>query len=402
MGLFERLFGKKGVEPVRWKDRESFKMLTAYAPTFRAWNAQLYESELIRAAVNARATHISKLSVQVVGSANPKLQTILKDRPNDFQTWGQFLYRTSTILDIQNTALIVPVLDRYGDTIGFFPILPTSIELISYDDVPYIRYHFRNGKVGAMELDKVGILTKYQYESDLFGDTNKALWSTMELINIQNQGIEEAVKNSSTFRFMARPTNFVKPEDLQKEQLRFNNNNLKSEAGGGVLLFPNTYTDIRQIDSKPYTVSAEQMELIHKNVFNYFGVNEDVIQNKAYGDAWAAFYEGVVESFAIQFSDIMTRLCFSANERTRGSRIFATANRLQYMSNADKLNVSAQLADRGIMNRDEIREIWNLPPLPDGQGEAYIIRGEYYNADEKLTEDEELTTEEVNEDGNQE
>ena len=56
----------------------------------------------------------------------------------------------------------------------------------------------------------------------------------------------------------------------------------------------------------------------------------------------------------------------------------ATSNRLQYMSNTEKLNVSAQMADRGIMNRDEIREIWNLDPLPDGQGQAYTIRGEYY------------------------
>ena len=24
------------------------------------------------------------------------------------------------------------------------------------------------------------------------------------------------------------------------------------------------------------------------------------------------------------------------------------------------------------------RQIWNLPPLPDGQGQAYTIRGEYY------------------------
>ena len=53
------------------------------------------------------------------------------------------------------------------------------------------------------------------------------------------------------------------------------------------------------------------------------------------------------------------------------------------MTNADKLNVSAQMADRGIMNRDEIREIWNLPPLPNGEGKRYTIRGEYYFTDEK-------------------
>ena len=56
------------------------------------------------------------------------------------------------------------------------------------------------------------------------------------------------------------------------------------------------------------------------------------------------------------------------------------------MSNADKLNVSAQMADRGIMNRDEIREIWNLPPIEDGSGQLYIIRGEYYDAAQKMEE----------------
>ena len=74
----------------------------------------------------------------------------------------------------------------------------------------------------------------------------------------------------------------------------------------------------------------------------------------------------------------MTKMTFAEQERANGDGIMLTANRLQYMTNQDKLNVSAQMADRGIMNRDELREIWNLPPLPNGQGQAYTIRGEYY------------------------
>ena len=144
------------------------------------------------------------------------------------------------------------------------------------------------------------------------------------------------------------------------------------------MLFPNTYTDIQQIKSTPYVVDAEQKKIIQQNVFNYFGVNEDILQNKAYGDSWSAFYEGVSEAFAIQFSEVANKMLFTDRERAAGSLLMATANRLQYMSNKDKLNVSAQMADRGIMNRDEIREIWNLPPLPNGQGQAYTIRGEYY------------------------
>jgi hypothetical protein len=52
------------------------------------------------------------------------------------------------------------------------------------------------------------------------------------------------------------------------------------------------------------------------------------------------------------------------------------------MSNAEKLNVSSQMLDRGVMSVNEIREIWNLAPV-DG-GDERIIRGEYWNADEKV------------------
>ena len=148
------------------------------------------------------------------------------------------------------------------------------------------------------------------------------------------------------------------------------------------MLFPNTYPDIKQIDSKPYTVDADQMKLIYGNVQNYFGVNEDILQNKAIGDSWSAFYEGAVEPFAIQFSETMTKAMFSERERAQGSGIIATSNRLQFMSNNDKLTISSTMLDRGVMSIKEIRDIWNLAPVEDG--DRRIIRGEYYDATDKL------------------
>ena len=115
-------------------------------------------------------------------------------------------------------------------------------------------------------------------------------------------------------------------------------------------------------------------------------VNEDVLTTKAYGDAWSAFYEGAIEPFAIQFSEVMTRMLFTFREQSSGNMVMLTANRLQYMTNNDKLNVSSQLLDRGVMSINDIREIWNLPPV-DG-GDVRIIRGEYYDANTKLGEEE--------------
>lgn len=379
MGLFEKIFPRKTNYV-----GDTFKLLNGYIPVFHTRDGGIYESELVRSCIDARARHISKLKVEVQGSAKPKLNILLNKNPNTWQTWSQFLYRTSTILDAKNTAFIVPVLDNVGETIGIYTILPREWELTEYNGIPYIRFRF-DRDTSAMELSKVGILTKFQYKSDLFGSTNHALKSTMDLIDIQNQGIQEGVKSAASFRFMATMSNFSKAEDLVKERQRFAEQNLRSSEG--FLLWPNTYKDIKQIESKPFVVDDKQMALIKENAFEYFGVNEDVLQNKAYGDAWSAFYEGGIEPFAIQFSDVVTKMLFTSREQTTGNSVMATSNRLQYMTTRDKLNVSAQLSDRGILNRDEVREIWNLPPLPNGEGQEYIIRGEYYNATEKITEE---------------
>lgn len=379
MGFFEKIFSghanRRRIQPTEM----SWSLIDGYTPSFTSWGGELYEMEIVRAAIHAAANHASKLSVKVLGSADPVLQTKLRRGPNEWQTWGQFLYRLSTILDMQNTAFILPVFDDFGQISGIFPVLPTQCNLFrnSSDGSYWLRYTFVSGKSTSIALTDCGVMTKFQYQNDLFGEDNRALNPTMDLIDIQNQGIQEAVKNSASFRFMAQLKNFSTDKGLREARESFNKENLQGE-GGGLLLFPNTYASIQQLKSSPFVVSPEEMERIQTNVFDYFGVNEDVLQNKAYGDAWNAFYEGKIKPFAIQFSDVVSRMLFSDNERTRGSQIMATSNRLQYMSNTEKLNVSAQMADRGIMNRDEIREIWNLDPLPDGQGQAYTIRGEYY------------------------
>lgn len=378
MGLFEKIFGPKDPAPTRATEPERvFKLLNGYTPVFRTWDGSLYESELVRAAIDARARHVSKLDVKVIGTAKPSLQARLRLGPNAWQTWSQTLYRLSTILDVNNTAVIVPVIDENGETTGIYPVLYKDAEVVEYGGEPWLRLKFYNGKQAALELRRVGIMTRYQYKHDLFGESNNALGPTMDLVNIQNQGIKEGVKNAASYRFMARLSNFKTDTDLQKERDRFTEKNFRS--GEGVLLWPNTYTDIKQIDSKPFVADAEQMKLIEDNVNRYFGVNSDVLENKAVGDSWAAFYEGALEPFAVQLSEVLTKMLFTQKEREKGTFIAATSNRLQYMSTADKLNVSAQMADRGLMTRNEIRQIWNLPPLDPAIGDTLPVRGEYYD-----------------------
>ena len=379
MGLFEKVFGDRTEKKQEYvKVINEFKLLTPYQPVFTSWNGAIYESALVRAAINAKAVHVSKLRVQISGPAQQKLQTKLKRAPNPWQTWSQFLYRCSTILDVQNTLFIVPILNEAQETTGIYPILPSRAEFKEYKGRPWVQFKIRD-RTAVCELSRIGILCKFQYSHDFIGERNTALAETMKLIDLQNKGIAEAVSAGASHRFFARLTNFAKAEDLAKERERFDKENMSE--GGGLLLFPNTYDSIHQVEPQNYVVDSKQMELIEKNIFDYFGVNEDVLQNKAYGDKWNAFYESAVEPFAIQFSEVLTRMLFTEKEQGN-NEVICTANRLQYMSNSEKLDVSSQLTDRGILNRDEAREIWNLPPLPNGEGQKFLIRAEYKGVDE--------------------
>lgn len=386
MSLFDKIFrpdrAKESEEALR-RAQTLFRTLTAYKPVFTSWGGAIYESEIVRAAIDARARHISKLKVEVVGPANRSLQVKLRQGPNQWQTWSQFLYRVSTILDVNNTAFIVPVFDERMVITGLFPALPSKCDIIEYKGEIWLRYQFRSGQIGAVEYRKCAVLTKHQYRDDFFGSSNIPLNETMNLIHIQNQGIEEGVKNAATFRFMAQLANFAKPEDVAKERERFTRENLSTDSdSGGFLLFPNTYKDIKQIDVKPYSIDADQMEQIRENVFNYFGVSEEVLQNKAKAEDLEGFFDGCIEPFAIQFSEAVTKALFSERERAQGSHLIANANRLQYMSVTQKVQMAKELGDRGAILIDEIRELFNYAPLPDGAGQVAPIRGEYKATEE--------------------
>ena len=379
MGLFDFLFPK---QKQNVSSDGFFEMLSGYTPVFQTWKGSLYESQLVRSAIDARSRHIAKLKPQFNGSGQQKLVTKLKQKPNSIQTWYQFLYRVNTILDAQNTAFVVPEYNRMMERIGVLTFLPDKWELVIHNGVPWVRFYFGKGDVAAEELSNVGIMTKFQYSSDYFGERNSALNPTMDLINIQNKGIEEAVKNASTYRFMAKVNNFTTEEDLKKERKRFSEENLSGD-GGGLLLFPNTYTDVKQISQTAYTSNTSERELIQKNINDYFGVNNKILDNSANGDEMDAFFNGTIEPFAIQFSEVITKWMYTDFEISNGSFFMAIANRLQYMSISEKVSMAKELGDRGAIMIDEIRELFNWGPLPDGSGQRSPIRGEYYFSNKK-------------------
>lgn len=376
MGLFNYLF--KGRQQARTVE-SYFKLLNGYKTVYTTYSGGVYEMDLTRAAINNFATHCSKLKPEVTGAALKRLEKTLQMRPNAFMDTTKFIKRIATIYETDHNVFIIPIEDKAGRLVGYYPIRPQATELIEYDGVLYLRYTFSSGVKAAIEFERVGVMVDFQYKDDIFGEDNTPLMPTMQLLHTQNEGIINAVKNSANIRFLAKVANMLKPEDLKKERDRFASDNLSADNESGMIIYDTKFADVKPIDSKAYTVSAPQMQLINENVFMHFGTNMNILQNKFTEEEWNAYYEGKIEPFAIQLSLVMSLMSLTQREIEVGNMITFSANRLQYASNATKLQVSTQLFDRGLINRNGVMDIWNMAHVEGG--DKYYIRREYVEVD---------------------
>lgn len=374
MGLFDSIRRKEKIES---KVESYFKTLNAYTPTFTTFEGSIYEMELTRAAIHSFATHCSKLKPEVKGSNNNSLERMLQYKPNPLMDTKKYLYRLATTYMVDNTAFIAPLFNEtYEKIIGYYPLATPKATITDIDGIKYIRYEFEPGNFGCFRLDAAGIMNQFQYKNELFGETNKCLYPTMELINTNNQGIIEGVKSSATLRFLAKIAQVLKPADLEAERKRFVESNFNSANAGGVMLVDQKYEDVKQLQTNQYTVDSAQMGQIKENVFNYFGTNEKILQNKFTSDEWGAYYEGKIEPFAIEASLVHTNMTFNPHQVSFGNEIMFTANRLQYASNKEKLDIVTQLFDRGFLTHNQGLEVFNMESIGE-EGKKRYIRKEY-------------------------
>lgn len=378
MGLFNRIKGnveeRKGIQ----KLDQTFKLLNGYTAVFNTYNGGIYEMGLTRSCIDKIATQCSKLHPCINGNKNyNSLNALLQNKPNRLMTTQQFLYRLVTILLVENNAYIIPIFEnsKTMKIVGFYPARAAGSKIVKSDGIDYLVYQINN-KQYAIEYDLAGVLRRHYYKKEYLGEENNALHSTMDLINTQEQGIKEGIKSGAMIRFLARLGVVQNPEKIAEEQNRLKNEQLSMENNGGILIFDSKYSDVQKVDSKPFIIDKENMDLIKNNVFDYFHMSEAILQNTANEDQWNLFYEDVIEPIAIQISQVLTNIIIKQADIVKGLSVVLESTKLQFISNNTKLNVSQQLFDRGILSTNQVMDIWNLPHVPDEEDKRYI-RKEY-------------------------
>lgn len=379
MGFLDIFRPRNREDSKKVQSATTFQTITEYNPVFSTWDGQLYEKALTRAAVEKSSVLASKLKPQVIGSAKPRIRRAVETAPNKYMTWPKMIGRLMTIMLTDNTVAVVPSLDHNLEVTGLFPLKFESAEVVEYAGEPWIRFYLGSGETMPIELSRVCLLTRFQYESDFFGTRNDALKSTLALMDFQEQAQEQAIKNGAKIKFIAAANGSMRPEDMEAKRKKFAEDNLSAKNTTGLMLYDNTFDSMKQVEPYSYTVDNSEMERIEDNVYSYFGINKAILQSDYSEEQFGAFYESQIEPFAVQLGEGLTQMLFTQRERANGNAIMFSANRLEYASNASKRNMIRDMLDRRVMTINEAREILQLPPVPGG--DVFVERGEYVTFD---------------------
>lgn len=354
-----------------------YTTFTESAPTFAAWDGSLYDHPLTRAAIERFAVACSKLKPEFVGSPSckPNVRKLFDSWPNDLMTWPAFLARAATIYEMDTTVFIVPALDRNLNTVALFPVKPSYTEICEYEGEPWCVFHMMTGDVMAIEYRRCAVVTKFQYLSDFFGSGNDLMNPTLRLLDAQNQAEQQAVLNGARIRFIGKVTGMTHGDDLNRKREKFYVDNLSAQNYTGLMLYDNTFEDVKQIDENRFIIDEAEMERVSDVIYSYLGTNKKILQNDYDEEHYGAWYEGKVEPFAVMASEAITKSQFTIQERRRGNFVMFSSSKLEYATNSSKRNMVRDMIDRGIMTINEGREILQLPPVEGG--DVLIARGEY-------------------------
>lgn len=359
---------------------------------YYSWNKSIFEQDLVVACVDSLARNIAKAELRAIRIKNPSeaaeidtksdIARVLR-RPNPYMTQYDFLYKLAAMYFASNNVFIYP---EYVDEtlVNLWPVNYEDFKIYENDDgIKIVQFRMNYFRSYTIPYSKIIHLRNHYFSDDLFGDENeKPLNPALELNNAQNQGIIGGIKNSALIRGILSTTQVLKDEDLEKAKARFMEDNLKASNSGGVMAIDGKF-QYKDIESKPYMIDAETMRETKNKYFNYFGVNENFLQNKFTSEEYEAIYEGKLEPFVIMLSQAMTAILYTDRERGFGNAIEAAMNRVKYQSTKAAVSVINATRELGLFRRDEYREMLGYPPLgPENGGNDILIAINNYSADE--------------------
>ena len=373
MGLFSRIrsaFSNKTIAGV--------ELMTQTGNNFLSWRGSVYQSDIVRSCIRPKVKAVGKLvgkhlkeTLDAEGHKDLKVNPsnamrFLLEEPNPLMTGQMLQEKLATQLCLNSNAFALIIRDDMGSPTAIYPVIPSTAEA-EYGAAGDLRLKFTlpNNKIYTFAYTDVIHLRQDFNENDIFGTPiAPALTPLLEVVTTTDQGVINAIKNSSVIKWLLKFTNSMRQDDLKTQAEDFAKNFLATNGGMGVAAV-DSKADAVQIKPTDYVPNAEQMDRTTKRIFDLFNTNAAIVSSDYTEEQYNSYFDAEVEPVLIQLGCEYSRKLFSRRERAFGNRIVFEASAWDSASISTKLNLQA-MVDRGALTPNEWRATFNLAPVPGG------------------------------------
>jgi HK97 family phage portal protein len=299
------------------------------------------------------------------------------------------LYKTAAAYFTNNNAFLLLVRDEQGLVTAVYPIIPASVEFKpGTDGEIFLDCLFPDGRQVTFPYSDVIHLRRHFLSNDLSGETNAPLFPLLDTAQTLTQGISASVKNGTSIRGVLKFTSLVNPAQVKAEKDKFVADYFNPENSGGIAATDQRF-DFVPTNVTAYNVPREQIEAVNGQIYDYLGVNAAIINGSYTEDEFSAFYESVIEPFAMQLSGEFALKC--------AADVVFTPERMEFSTADTKIKLLHEAAPLGVITINEARHLLALPPIDGGERRLQSLN--YVSAEKadsyQLNESEENSNEET-------
>ena len=362
------------------------EVLSDSRAVFSSFGSNIYFSDFVNNAIDRIATEVGKIEVvsviekeNSISRQNDDITRLLKYQPNPLQTTKDFLSACEWLRRKKANAFIYPTYELVKAVNGqtskrftaFYPLNPVTAELGHYEDGRWaIKFFWQDGSSNVLPYKSV-IHLKWRRGTSLLmggGDDNGNVddsntFRSLKTLDEILQGLPKMIASSLNVNGVLSVKTIVEKAALEEAAKDFEKRIYKSDSG---IVAVGLEGDYKPINKAFPTVPDNVLKFLKDIIRERYGVSEAILSGNFDGKAHASFYQTCIEDFIVEFEQAFSERLFSQREKDIGHRIKCYYSRVSYMDAAEKRELAQLARDTGLMTLNEIRELYGLAPIEEG------------------------------------
>ena len=374
----------------RFKQRREqkiiYEVLSDSRAMFSSFGNSIYYSDFVNNCLDRIAVEISKIEVvsvlqkaNSVDRLNDDISRLFRYQPNPLQPTKDFLACCAWLLRKRMNCFIYPqyevVVNNRGKPFknytAFYPLDPISAELGHFEDGRWaIEFYWKDGGRNVLPYSDIIHLRWRRGTSTLMGGgddyglvNENSTMRSLTILDELMQGLPKMVQTSLGLNGILTMKTLADSERIKKSREDFEEHLITSKSG---IVATDLAADFQAIQQKFPEIPETTLKFVKDIIRERYGISDAILNGDYNSEQHASFYQNCIEDFIVEFEQAMSAKLFTQREQNAGHRIKGYYNKVAYMNVTEKRHLAILGRDTGLLSLNEMREIYGLPPIPEG------------------------------------